>query len=171
MISYDCRVLTPREFTALVPISYALAAEVGAYTKSTIEMSVLEQRLLLSETFAVRFRAQVLEDQPREQVHVVLASGVSVNWWQQWKDEFAPRWYLRRWPVRRRTYQVTLTSTAHQLFPRAQISHPQLGKGVVIVEHDTAVREQPPTTMPEGVYPGPDPSIIALGINEYGEQA
>jgi hypothetical protein len=150
---------TPREWTCVVPFTSEFLANVGSYTGGSIEAHVLTE-IGVFDQVGVLFRAQVLEDQPRRQVEVALTAGAPVNWWQHWKAEFAPRWYLRYWPVQRRAYQVTLTSEAHRLFPKADVVPSVLGAPVVVVDHVTNVKDIGTTTLRNGwAWPVPSSSV------------
>lgn len=154
-VPYTQRVLTPRPYVCMVPIPREIAERVGAYTRGTLDLRVLEEAVDFYDVIAVRFTADVLEDAPREQVDVALTAGAPATWWQHLKEYLFtsahPSWILRRWPVQRRAYRVTLHSTAHRLFPCADVPHPQLGEPVVIVEHDARVSPVGMVTTQAGV--------------------
>lgn len=59
-------------------------------------------RLCSSDEIEVRFRQQILATEP-EHVHAEWPA----TWWDAVKQRFAPRWFLRRWPARIETLDVT----------------------------------------------------------------
>ena len=36
------------------------------------------------------------------------------SWWQQWKQDHAPRWLVERWPIRMRRFEVTF----QEIYPK-----------------------------------------------------
>lgn len=85
-----------------------------------------------------RLESHVLSEVIQRDVVVHEVRGVPLNWWQAWKELYAPEWYLRRWPVTRhqaREFRVDLTRWA--LYPRENLPvRPSvLGEPVIMEEY------------------------------------
>lgn len=58
------------------------------------------------------------------------------DWWQLWKNQHAPSWFRRRWPVRWTTetevrdVEVTVDLQKYRTYPEATYALPKLGKPV-----------------------------------------
>lgn len=46
------------------------------------------------------------------------------TWWQHWKQDCAPQWFRKRWPVRYSTEKIVVDFTSYDTYPRADITLP-----------------------------------------------
>jgi hypothetical protein len=51
---------------------------------------------------------------------------VPASWWQHWKQDAAPEWLRRRWPVRTRRLSRTVRFETFRAYPDAQVPHAEI---------------------------------------------
>lgn len=109
------------------------------------DMKVLRDPDMSPASFAVEIGAFVLAEQlPPARVEDVQRIEVQVpdGWWETFRHEYRGRWWMRRWVARRpvrlrsevRVARLTVDLRRYWTFPRSQITLPELGKPVRVVQ-------------------------------------
>lgn len=79
----------------------------------------------LADSLAIRMRSYILgqEDHQRYSVSV----DIPATWWQHFKQDHAPGWFVRRFPVKTKTVPRTVEFNHKMLFPKADVVPDHLG--------------------------------------------
>lgn len=56
---------------------------------------------------------------------------IPANWWECFKEEHMPQWYIKRYPIKRKFARHTITFDHKELFPHARINVPDIMGDVV----------------------------------------
>lgn len=88
----------------------------------------------VADGLVVRLRAEVLGETVRRNEHVV-RTWHPASWWQHWKQEHAPKWWLRRWPVRQVPTETVVRFSEIATFPYSKIKTPENMRGPVVVPY------------------------------------
>lgn len=62
-----------------------------------------------------------------------------VTWWQHLKHDYAPDWFLARWPVKTKTWSLTVTANKWRIYPYIEKPLPvqDWGRSVEVVDPQT----------------------------------
>jgi hypothetical protein len=82
----------------------------------------------LAVQLATRVLTQHLEDK-----QTTVTFSPPATWWQHWKQDHAPRWFTRRWPIRYKTVERTVEYEVCAMYPEADLLLPNLGPAVIHV--------------------------------------
>lgn len=133
-------VATNRLRVALTQRRAVVATQLPRELVEDAELTVVGNDFMtfVADQLLIRLQATVFGEVIQREVVVHEVHGVPINWWQAWKELYAPDWYLRRWPVRRhspRSFTIALTRWAH--YPHAQLPMrpPRFGDPVIVDEY------------------------------------
>jgi hypothetical protein len=106
----------------------------GAYSRRAAHLSVDEGGIFgcTLDDVVVRMTTRVLT-QTLEDKQATVSFSTPSTWWQHWKQDRAPGWLKRRWPVRLTTIQKTVEYKVCAMYPKADLLLPKLGPAVIHV--------------------------------------
>ena len=113
----------------------------GAYSTGMFRASAYDQFVTGQvKQMAVEFQTSLLaRHQVGDKQELVVRCPTS--WWQHWKADKAPKWFLKRWPVRWHTHRQAVSFTRYDTYPRADVPIPaEFGRAVA---YDTIAWEMP----------------------------
>jgi hypothetical protein len=98
-----------------------------------------EVRDWMYENLLVRLSAYVLTEQLADEYHPV-SLGLPATWWQHLKQDHAPEWFKRRWPVRFRKMTCQIHVRTSGTYPDMKMALPpgEFGDRVIIQELSTS---------------------------------
>lgn len=127
-----------------------VAIDTGMYREDlTLQKLPLQNRMVMQGVNLTEFRItpNVLRGQMIAQLYayvmateaqvlnVTFTEEVPADWWQQLKQERAPTWFLRRWPVKMRTREVLRKVKAQAIFPHFNRAWPdEFGRAGYMVQ-------------------------------------
>ena len=78
-----------------------------------------ELRLGMLDDMGYTLIADLFEDPTQRCRKAILAHSpwVPADWWQHVKERWAPRWFLKKWPVKKKRLEVTFDAEFRVLFP------------------------------------------------------
>ena len=87
------------------------------------------------QTTLCRLSAYVMTEKLADETKVA-EMAIPASWWQHLKDSYAPRWFARRFPVKRKVYYASVHFEAKGVYPDAPIAMPpeQFGQRVIFEE-------------------------------------
>ncbi len=95
--------------TKLTRLKYGIMSEYHGVKLDAFTQDQEDMWTRAAERFLIKLRALVTAEQIED-----TEIAYPADWWQAVKQRFAPRWALRRWPVRMERYSFE----AHRLYPR-----------------------------------------------------
>lgn len=106
----------------------------GSYSRNAARLEVCEgDRFGLTlDDLVMKMTTRVLT-QTLEDKETTVSFSAPSTWWQHWKQDHAPAWFTRRWPVRLTTVRETVKYEVCAMYPKANMLLPNLGPGVIHV--------------------------------------
>lgn len=106
----------------------------GAYSRNAARLEVCEGDLfgLTLDDVILKLTTRVLT-QTLEDKEAVVSFSAPSTWWQHWKQDHAPAWLTRRWPVQLTTVRKTVEYEVCAMYPKADMLLPTLGPAVIHV--------------------------------------
>ena len=89
---------------------------------------------ILTDQLAVRLEKEVLGETLGRQTYTITQYHPR-SWWQMFKDEHMPSWFIRKFPIKLTPHETTIRWTDIATFPFSSIKCPPDARGVAVVAY------------------------------------
>lgn len=109
--------MTPTSEKFLGGIKFIVSKRISKEMVNSMKIGALEN--LLANEFVFFLESKILGQRDRQSYEV--GFDIPKNWWEHFKQDTLPQWYVNRYPIKTKRVTRTITFTHCKLFPDREV--------------------------------------------------